>query len=117
MTAEGIVAAAVAGIGIAPIIILGISQYRSKAPVGFWSGAKPPQKEQITDVEAYNRGHGLMWILYGAGFLLCFLIGACFGYEEAAILSMAEIFGGLFFLIINHYRLERMYLKKEPKKE
>lgn len=41
-----------------PLIVIGIVQYRSKKPVGFWSGEKPPEKEQITDMKAYNQKHG-----------------------------------------------------------
>lgn len=62
-----------------PIIILGIVQYRSKDPVGFWSGKKPPAREQITDVKAYNQKHGLMWIVYGVGILLSFVCGLLLG--------------------------------------
>ena len=31
---------------------IGISQLRSKDPVGFYTGVKPPQKEQLSDVHA-----------------------------------------------------------------
>ncbi len=31
-------------ISTSPLIILGIVQYRSKEPVGFWAGKKPPRK-------------------------------------------------------------------------
>ena len=74
MTAEIVVSSIILLISAAPIIIIGIVQYRSKDPVGFWSGKKPPEKEQITDVKAYNRKHGLMWILLGVGFILCFVL-------------------------------------------
>ena len=67
MMAETVIFSVILLISAAPIIILGIVQYRSKDPVGFWSGKKPPQKEQITDVKAYNRKHGLMWIFLELG--------------------------------------------------
>ncbi len=79
MTAEIIIFSVILLISAAPIIIIGIVQYRSKEPVGFWSGKKPPGKEQITDVKAYNRKHGLMWILFGVGFIFCFVCGLFFG--------------------------------------
>lgn len=113
MTAEIIISLIVVLICIAPIIIIGIVQYRSKEPVGFWSGKKPPQKEQLTDVKAYNRKHGLMWILLGAGFLLCFVCGLFFGGLAAGYLCMIEVMGGILAMIAYHEKLERMYHKKE----
>ena len=97
----------------APIIIIGIAQYRSEDPVPFWSGKKPPKKEQVTDVKAYNRKHGLMWILYGLGFILSFVCGLPFGGVIAAYLCMIEVIGGMFVMIFYHNKLNSMYLKKE----
>lgn len=44
---------------------IGISQLRSKVPVGFYTGEKPPKTEQLSDVHAWNKKHGIMWIIYG----------------------------------------------------
>lgn len=91
------------------LVILGIVQYRSKEPVGFWSGKKPPRREEITDVRAYNRKHGLIWIFYGAGLVLCFACGIPFGWLAAACLCMTEVFGGLIVMAVYHRKLERVY--------
>ena len=40
------------------MIIIGISQMRSKKPVGFYSGEKPPREEELSDVVAWNKKHG-----------------------------------------------------------
>lgn len=96
-----------------PIIILGIVQYRSKDPVGFWSGKKPPAREQITDVKAYNQKHGRMWIVYGVGILLSFVCGLLFGGLVAGYLCMIEVMGGVPIMIMYHNRLNRMYDTKE----
>lgn len=96
-----------------PIIILGITQYRSKDPVGFWSGIKPPAREQITDVKAYNQKHGLMWIVYGVGFIFCFLCGLPFGGSSAGCLCMIEIMGGIPVMAAYHNKLNRMYYRKQ----
>ena len=113
MTAETVIVSIILLVSIAPIIMIGVVQYRSKDPVGFWSGKKPPQKEQITDVKAYNRKHGLMWILFGVGFILCFVIGLLFGGAVAGYLCMIEAIGGIFAMIAYHEKLDRMYYKKE----
>lgn len=96
-----------------PIIILGITQCRSKDPVGFWSGKKPPAREQITDVKAYNQKHGLMWIVYGVGFLLSFVCGLSFGGLAAGYLCMIEIIGGIPVMAAYHNKLNQMYYRKQ----
>ena len=113
MTAEAVIMSVILLVSAAPIIIIGIVQYRSKEPVGFWSGKKPPQKEQITDVKAYNQKHGLMWILLGVGFILCLVCGLLFGGEIAGYLCMIEVIGGILAMIAYHEKLDRMYYKKE----
>ena len=59
-------------------IIIGISQIRSKEPVGFYSGEKPPKTEQLLDMAVWNKKHGYMWIIYGlaiiASFIICLFI-------------------------------------------
>lgn len=110
---EAIFSSVVLLISASPLIILGIMQYRSKEPVGFWSGKKPPKREEITDVRAYNRKHGLMWILYGAGFVLCFACGIPFGGLVAAYLCMAEVFGGLALMVVYHNKLNRKYFRTQ----
>lgn len=112
MTAETVISLVVMLIGIAPIIVIGIVQYRSKEPVGFYSGKKPPQKEQLIDVKAYNQKHGLMWIALGVGFIICFVCGLVFGGLIAGYLCMAEIIGGILGMIAYHEKLERRYCKK-----
>lgn len=113
MTAETVVSSIIILVSIAPVIIIGIVQYRSNEPVGFWSGEKPPEKELITDVKAYNRKHGLMWILYGAGFILCCVCSVFLESMIAAGLCMFESIGGIFGMIIYHEKLERMYRRED----
>ena len=95
-----------------PLIILGISQYNSADPVGFWTGKKPPAKEQITDVKAYNRRHGLMWILYGVGILVCFFTTVFVGLKTAMFLVLAESLGGIVVMVVYHNKLEQTYFIK-----
>ena len=113
MTAETVISSVAALVCIAPVIIIGIVQYRSKEPVGFWSGKKPPQKEQITDVKEYNRKHGLMWIALGVVFLLFFGCGILIGGLAAGYLCMIEVMGGIAAMVVRHGKLDRMYRKKD----
>lgn len=110
--AETIICLVILLISMGPIITIGIVQYRSKDPVGFWSGKKPPKREQITDVQAYNHKHGLMWILYGVGFLFCFVCGLPFGGLIAGYLCMVEVMGGIVVMVAYHNKLNRLYGRK-----
>ena len=112
MTGEIIFSFVVLLISIGPIFILGVVQFRSKDPVGFWAGKKPPRKEQITNVKSYNRKHGIMWILYGAGLIGCFVCGQPFGELIAAYLCMMEAIGGIFVMAAYHNKLNCMYYKE-----
>lgn len=110
--AEKMVLFVVLLLSAAPLIILGIAQYKSVVPVGFWTGKKPPAREQITDVKAYNHRHGLMWISYGAGLLLCFGSMVFVGLETAMVLVMIECFGGIVAMVVYHNKLDRTYFIK-----
>ena len=44
---------------------IGVSQLKSKEPVGFYTGEKPPKVDQLSDVNSWNKKHGVMWIIYG----------------------------------------------------
>lgn len=115
-TAELIIFLVIVTISAAPMVILGIFQYRSKEPVGFWSGQKPPKREQITDVKAYNQKHGMMWMLYGAGFFLCFMLIIPLGERFALVavmLGMVECIGGIFVMIWYHNKLNKKYFRAE----
>lgn len=111
---ETIFSCVVAVICMFPLFILGIVQYHSKKPVGFWAGKEPPKAEQLTDVKSYNHRHGIMWMVYSAAFVLCFFIGLVIsgphGYS-AAIAGGIECLSGLLVLIWYHNRLNRKYLK------
>ena len=111
--AEIIISSVIVLVCTAPVIIIGIVQYRSKEPVGFWSGKKPPGKEQITDVRSYNQKHGLMWILFGAGLIVCFLCGTFLGENIAGYLCLVEMAGGIVVMIAYHGKLDRMYRRRE----
>ncbi len=59
------------------IIASGISQIKEKKPVGFLNGrtSQPPAAKDITDVEAWNKKHGTLWIGYGCFIVLCWILG------------------------------------------
>ena len=59
-----IISAVVFGFVALIMLGIGISQLKSKDPVGFYTGEKPPEKERLSDVNAWNKKHGMMWVIY-----------------------------------------------------
>ena len=90
MSAETWIGIGITGYCALIFIVLGIVQLRSKKPVGFWAGETLPAPEEVTDVRAYNRGHGRMWIAYGLGLLLAWILGSL---TDNAI-GICTVFGG-----------------------
>lgn len=94
------------------MISMGISQLKSKKPVGFYSGEKPPKAEDLKDVESWNKKHGRMWILYGVFIMIsycgCLLIGD-------SIWCIIPAIGGLLLplciMIPYHEKLKKEYLR------
>ena len=97
------------------MMAIGIAQLKSQNPVGFYSGEKPPKAENLTDVHAWNKNHGLMWLIYGIVIFASYLIGNLFG---DSILSVIPMMGGVIvplpFMIWNHHRLIRKFMKSCP---
>jgi len=52
----------------AGLAVIGIIALKSKKPVGFFAGIKPPA---VTDTGKYNRAVGTIWIIYAVVFELC----------------------------------------------
>ena len=91
---------------------IGISQVKSKEPVGFYSGEKPPCAEELTDVEAWNKKHGWMWITYGILIMLSWCAGAVIGDSVYCVIPYC---GGLIVPIVGmiwyHGKLIKKYKK------
>ena len=93
---------------------IGISQYRSKSPVGFYSGEKPPMESELTDVDAWNKKHGKMWIWYGVIIIISYLAGIPFLVIDS-VWCILPMCGGIMvplpFMIRYHHKLIRKYKK------
>ena len=91
---------------------IGICQLRSKWPVGFYSGEKPPKAEELSNVKAWNKKHAMMWLLYGGIIMISYGIGAAIGDSLWCVIPMC---GGIVIplpvMIWYHHRLIKMYKK------
>lgn len=89
---------------------IGIWCFKSKEPVGFYTGVKPPKAEELTDAVAWNRKHGIMWTSYGIGTMICWF-GFLFSETAGFITLMVILIGGLIGLVLGHQALEKKYKK------
>ncbi|MBR1743396.1 MAG: hypothetical protein IJ733_16300 [Lachnospiraceae bacterium] len=90
---------------------IGITQLRSEKPVGFYSGEKPPEAEQLRDVRAWNRKHVMMWILYGVTITIGLIGGLIVG--DSLLLALLEcgcLLIPVIFMILYHRKLVKDYL-------
>lgn len=96
------------------MIGIGVSQLKSRKPVGFYTGVKPPEEKELRDVKAWNKKHGMMWISYGATITGCGLaqmIAGLAGWNDVllVILEIFIVIGGVFVMMWYHMRLEKRY--------
>lgn len=96
------------------MIGIGVSQLKSRTPVGFYSGEKPFEAEELSDVSMWNKKHGEMWIIYGtiiilSGFAGTFLIDANAGWQVISIPMVGGVVAPIIWMIGYHERLIRKY--------
>ena len=89
---------------------IGISQIKSKIPVGFYSGEKAPDEKELSDVHAWNVKHGVMWVIYGVIIVLTSTIGA---FMIDSVWCTIPFIGGVCLplpvMIWYHHELIRQY--------
>lgn len=92
---------------------IGITQLKSETPVGFYSGEKPPAEDELTDVPAWNRKHGMMWLVYGMIIMLSGVAGAAIADSIwCAVIVCSGLLVPIVFMIWYHGRLVRKYFKE-----
>ncbi len=91
---------------------IGISQYKSTKPVGFYSGEKTPLESELTDVIAWNKKHGKMWICYGVAIMSSYILGVPL-MAMGSVWCVVPMCGGVILplpvMIRYHHKLIRMY--------
>ena len=91
---------------------IGISQLKSKDPVGFYSGIEPPSREQLSDVDAWNKKHGAMWIIYGVCIIASWIIGLFMGDSVYTVIPYTVgLIVPIVFMVIYHHKLVKRYFK------
>ncbi len=111
---DAILSGVILGACAAIMFGIGLYQLKSKQPVGFYTGETPPDEKELTDVGAWNRKHGMMWILYGVCIAVAWVAGLLIG---DSLLILIPFFGCLLLpiplMILYHYHLVRKYRQKK----
>ena len=87
---------------------IGIYAWRRTKPMWFWSGSSV-REDEITNVKAYNRENGIMWICYSAVFWISTIMGIRSVSIAGIVLLAAGCLGGLPLLVIAYNRIYRKY--------
>ncbi len=86
---------------------IGVYALRRKQPMWFWSGTTVKASE-ISDIPAYNRANGIMWIAFSAIFWASAVLGL-FRMGAAGILVAAGCLLGLPALVLVYQRILAKY--------
>ena len=88
---------------------LGIYACRLKKPMGFWTGVAV-KAEDITDIPAYNKANGRMWMFYSLWYWVSCLVYAL-SPLAAVVIMMAGGTVGTIGLMFIYRRIEAKYKK------
>ena len=91
-------------------IAIGIYSLKRKTPMHFWSGTTV-KVEEISDVKAYNKANGIMWILYSFTFILGGILSLLFNTNIGGIIVAISSTLGIIILITVYNRIYQKYKK------
>ena len=89
---------------------LGIFAWKRKKPMWFWSGSTVSEKE-ISDIPAYNRANGIMWICYSLVFWISSVMGIINTTAAGTFLAIGCV-GGIPVLVIVYGKIYKKYKTK-----
>ena len=90
---------------------IGIYAMGREKPMWFWSGTGNDLKpEQLTNVRAYNRANGIMWLVYSLPYWAAGILGIWRMNDGAILLGVACVFGSI-ALAMSYNRILKKYLK------
>ena len=86
---------------------IGIYAWRRKKPMWFWSGSTVKESE-ISDIAAYNRANGIMWLAFSLIMWLSTVLGAM-NMKAGGILLIAGCVVAVPLLPIVYEKIYRKY--------
>ena len=86
---------------------IGIYAWNRKKPMWFWSGSTVKESE-ISDVRAYNRANGIMWIAFSSVYWIAAILG-CFCPEASGPVIGIGTLVGIAALIFAYQKIYQKY--------
>lgn len=108
--AETIISGVIVCIVAMIMLGIGVSQLKSKEPVGFYTGENPPKVDQLSDVNSWNKKHGVMWIIYGISIIGSWICSAFIGGDS--IYSVIPLCIGIIIPILIMVFLHHKWVKR-----
>ena len=88
---------------------LGVYAWKRKKPMWFWSGSTVEESE-ISDISAYNKANGIMWIVFSAILWISTVLG-CLNMKTGGFILIAGCMAGVPALPVVYGRICRKYRK------
>ena len=89
---------------------IGIVAWRRKQPMWFWSGSTV-KEEEISDIRAYNRANGIMWIAFSLLFWVSTVVGI-WNMKAAGIFMLIACAVGCPLLIAAYGKIYKKYKRE-----
>ena len=89
---------------------LGIYAWKRKKPMWFWSGSTV-EEEEISDVKAYNRANGILWLVFSALLWISTVLGYRYG-EIGGICLLVSCLIAIPLLPLVYGKILKKYKKK-----
>jgi len=86
----------------------GVFALKKHTPIHFWAGTVV-KAEEISDVKAYNKANGIMWISYGIIICLSGLLSTIWKKDEFVLAWVVFIFIGLIAMMIIYGKIKEKY--------
>ena len=99
-------------LGVCALIMfeIGTVQFRSQKPVSFYTGENAPDEKDITDVKAWNKKHGIMWIMYGVCIVSAWICGFIMGDSLLSLIPFFICLGlPIPLMVLYHHHLVKRY--------
>ena len=89
---------------------IGIYAWMRKKPMWFWAG-DTVSEDEITNVRAYNRANGIMWLCYSLSLWMATIIGGCHNIILGTNILLADSTVGLVLMMITYTFIRKKYKK------
>ena len=91
--------------------LIALWAFKRRTPMHFWAGSEV-KPEEITDIPAYNKANGKLWLGYTAGMILSGVVSLFSIGIGAALLTIVCV-PGIAVLIVVYKRIYKKYRREK----